>query len=60
MKIEILKAEEYHGDVIGYLNRRRGQIQTVENKGMLANIMAFVRLEIKIDYVTDLHSLTKY
>jgi elongation factor G len=59
MKVEVSTPEEYQGDVIGDLNRRRGQIQSMENKGALANIMAFVPLEMMFGYATDVRSLTK-
>jgi elongation factor G len=59
MRVEVSTPEEYQGDVIGDLNRRRGQIQSMENKGALANIMAFVPLEMMFGYATDVRSLTK-
>jgi elongation factor G len=59
MKVEVSTPEEYQGDVIGDLNRRRGQIQSMESKGTLANIMAFVPLEMMFGYATDVRSLTK-
>ncbi|MDR1590516.1 MAG: elongation factor G [Puniceicoccales bacterium] len=59
MKVEVSTPEEYQGDVIGDLNRRRGQIQSMESKGALANIMAFVPLEMMFGYATDVRSLTK-
>ena len=59
MKVEVSTPEEYQGDVIGDLNRRRGQIQSMESKGALANITAFVPLEMMFGYATDVRSLTK-
>ncbi|UPA28714.1 MAG: elongation factor G [Verrucomicrobiota bacterium] len=59
MKVEVSTPEEYQGDVIGDLNRRRGQIQSMETKGALANITAFVPLEMMFGYATDVRSLTK-
>jgi elongation factor G len=59
MKVEVSTPEEYQGDVVGDLNRRRGQIQSMESKGTLANIMAFVPLERMFGYATDVRSLTK-
>jgi elongation factor G len=59
MKVEVSTPEEYQGDVIGDLNRRRGQIQSMESKGALANIVAFVPLEMMFGYATDVRSLTK-
>ncbi|MDR2201026.1 MAG: elongation factor G [Puniceicoccales bacterium] len=59
MKVEVATPEEYQGDVVGDLNRRRGQIQNMETRGNLANIMAFVPLEMMFGYATDVRSLTK-
>jgi elongation factor G len=59
MKVEVSTPEEYQGDVVGDLNRRRGQIQDMETKGTLANITAFVPLEMMFGYATDVRSLTK-
>jgi elongation factor G len=59
MKVEVATPEEYQGDVVGDLNRRRGQIQNMETKGTLASITAFVPLEMMFGYATDVRSLTK-
>ncbi|MDR1435473.1 MAG: elongation factor G [Puniceicoccales bacterium] len=59
MKVEVSTPEEYQGDVVGDLNRRRGQIQNMETRGTLANITAFVPLEMMFGYATDVRSLTK-
>lgn len=59
MKVEVTTPEEYQGDVIGDLNRRRGQIQSMESKGSVANVTAFVPLEMMFGYATDVRSLTK-
>ncbi|MDR0445367.1 MAG: elongation factor G [Puniceicoccales bacterium] len=59
MKVEVSTPEEYQGDIVGDLNRRRGQIQKMEMKGLLANIDAWVPLEMMFGYATDVRSLTK-
>jgi elongation factor G len=59
MKVEVTTPEEYQGDIMGDLNRRRGQIQGMENKGNAAVITAFVPLEMMFGYATDIRSLTK-
>ncbi|MDR0392767.1 MAG: elongation factor G [Puniceicoccales bacterium] len=59
MKVEVATPEEYQGDVMGDLNRRRGQIQGMETKGTAGIIMAFVPLEMMFGYATDVRSLTK-
>ena len=59
VKVEVATPEEYQGDVMGDLNRRRGQIQSMETKGNLTNILAFVPLEKMFGYATDVRSLSK-
>ncbi|MBR4598243.1 MAG: elongation factor G, partial [Opitutales bacterium] len=58
MKVEVQTPEEYQGDVMGDLNRRRGQIQGMETKSNLCNIRAFVPLETMFGYATDVRSLS--
>jgi elongation factor G len=59
MKVEVSTPDEYQGDLMGDLNRRRGQIQGMETKGTLCNINAFVPLETMFGYSTDMRSLSK-
>ena len=59
MKVEVATPEEYQGDVIGDLNRRRGHIQNMDSKGNLATISASVPLETMFGYATDVRSLSK-
>ncbi len=59
MKVEVSTPDEYQGDLMGDLNRRRGQIQGIETKGTLCNINAFVPLETMFGYSTDMRSLSK-
>lgn len=59
MKVEVATPEEYQGDVMGDLNRRRGQIQGMETKGTVTIVTAFVPLETMFGYATDVRSLTK-
>ena len=59
MKVEVSTPEEYQGDLMGDLNRRRGQIQGMETKGTLCMINAFVPLETMFGYSTDMRSLSK-
>lgn len=59
MKVEVATPEEYQGDLMGDLNRRRGQIQGMETKGTVCNIIAFVPLETMFGYSTDMRSLSK-
>ena len=59
MKVEVETPEEYQGDVMGDLNRRRGQIQSIESKNNLVLIHAFVPLEAMFGYATQVRSLSK-
>ncbi len=59
MKVEVTTPEEYQGDVIGDLNRRRGHIQNMESKNDLAIVKAAVPLETMFGYATDVRSLSK-
>ncbi len=59
MKVEVVTPEDYQGDIMGDLNRRRGQIQGMETKNALTAITAFVPLETMFGYATDVRSLSK-
>lgn len=59
MGVEVTTPEEYQGDLIGDVNRRRGTIQGMENKNGACIISAAVPLENLFGYVTDIRSLSK-
>ncbi|MDO8543957.1 MAG: elongation factor G [Opitutaceae bacterium] len=59
MHVEVTTPEDYQGDLMGDINRRRGQIQGVENKAGACIINAYVPLEMLFGYVTDIRSLSK-
>ena len=59
MKVEVSSPEEYQGDIMGDLNRRRGQIQHVDSKKGVSIIDAMVPLEMMFGYATDVRSLSK-
>ncbi|MFM9092813.1 MAG: elongation factor G, partial [Verrucomicrobiota bacterium] len=59
MGVEVTTPEEYQGDLMGDINRRRGQIQGMENKAGACIINANVPLETLFGYVTDIRSLSK-
>ncbi len=59
MKVEVTTPEEYQGDIMGDLNRRRGQIQSMETKDSAVLITAFVPLESMFGYATDVRSQSK-
>lgn len=59
MGVELTTPEEYQGDLMGDVNRRRGQIQGMENKNGACIVSANVPLETLFGYVTDIRSLSK-
>lgn len=58
MKVEVTTPNEYQGDVMGDINRRRGQVQGMETKGNDTVITAYVPLETMFGYATDVRSLS--
>ena len=58
MKAEIVTPEEYMGDIISDLNRRRGQVDGMESKGGARVIRAQVPLAEQFGYVTVLRTLS--
>ncbi|WP_288018651.1 elongation factor G [Tenuifilum sp.] len=58
MKVEVITPEESMGDVIGDLNKRRGQILGMESKGNARVVKAKVPLSEMFGYVTVLRTLT--
>jgi elongation factor G len=59
MKVENSTPEEYQGDIMGDLNRRRGRISSIENKGGLSVVTAEVPLAEMFGYATAIRSLSK-
>ncbi|MEZ5298040.1 MAG: elongation factor G [Ilumatobacteraceae bacterium] len=59
MKVEVVTPEEYLGDVVGDLNRRRGQIEGMEASGNTQTVRAKVPLSEMFGYSTDLRSATQ-
>jgi len=59
MDIEVVTPEDYMGDVMGDLNRRRGIVQGMEDIPMGKSIKAEVPLSEMFGYATDLRSLTQ-
>jgi elongation factor G len=59
MGVEVTTPEEYQGDLIGDINRRRGSIAGMENKAGACIITSTVPLETLFGYVTDIRSLSK-
>ena len=58
MAVEVRTPEEYMGDVIGDLNSRRGQIQSMEDASGVKVVAAVVPLSEMFGYVGDLRSKT--
>ncbi|MBR7118342.1 MAG: elongation factor G [Helicobacteraceae bacterium] len=58
-KVEVEVPEEYMGDVIGDLNRRRGQINSMDDRMGIKIVNAFVPLAEMFGYSTDLRSVTQ-
>ena len=59
MAVEVVTPEEFMGDVIGDLNRRRGHIESMEPRGNAQVIRAKVPLSEMFGYATDLRSKTQ-
>ncbi|MFT5836250.1 MAG: elongation factor G [Sulfurimonas sp.] len=59
MKVEVEVPEDYMGDVIGDLNRRRGQINNMGERSGNKIVDAFVPLAEMFGYSTDLRSATQ-
>ena len=58
MAVEVRTPEEYMGDVIGDLNSRRGQVQSMEDATGIKVVRALVPLSEMFGYVGDLRSKT--
>jgi len=58
MAVEVRTPEEYMGDVIGDLNSRRGQVQSMEDATGVKVVRALVPLSEMFGYVGDLRSKT--
>ena len=59
MNLEVVTPEEYMGDIVGDLNRRRGQINAMDSTANGARIVrAFVPLSEQFGYVTILRTLS--
>ena len=59
MKVEVVTPEDYMGDVIGDLNRRRGQIQGMEDTPAGKTVTAEVPLSEMFGYVNNIRSMSK-
>ncbi len=59
MKVTVTTPDDYMGDVIGNINSRRGQIQSMEPVAGAQQITCFVPLGEMFGYATDLRSQTQ-
>jgi elongation factor G len=59
MKVEVTTPDEYQGDILGDLNRRRGKILAIENKNEATILRADVPLAEMFGYATAVRSLSK-
>jgi elongation factor G len=57
--VEVVTPEEFMGEVIGDLNRRRGQVQGMEQRGNAQVVSAYVPLAEMFGYATDVRSNTQ-
>ncbi|WP_066632591.1 elongation factor G [Labilibacter marinus] len=58
MKVEVVTPEEYMGDIIGDLNKRRGQVEGMESKAAARVVKAKVPLAEMFGYVTVLRTIS--
>lgn len=58
MAVEVSTPEDYQGDVMGDLNRRRGQITSIDTKGKLAVVRCAVPLKEMFGYSTAVRTLS--
>jgi elongation factor G len=58
-RVEVVMPEQFMGDVIGDLNRRRGHVSGMEQRGNAQVITAFVPLSEMFGYATDVRSNTQ-
>jgi elongation factor G len=59
MKVEISTPEEFFGDVLGDVSKRRGEVRDSEQRGNLKIVRAFIPLASTFGYATDLRSMTQ-
>ncbi|MDG1949811.1 MAG: elongation factor G, partial [bacterium] len=59
MKVEVVTPEDFMGTVVGDLNAKRGQIQSMEDRSGAKVILAYVPLAEMFGYATSLRSITQ-
>lgn len=59
MSVQILVSDNYMGDVIGDINKRRGKVIGMEPDGKLQKVIAEIPMAEMFTYATDLRSMTQ-
>ncbi len=59
MKVEVVTPEDYMGDIVGDLNRRRGKIMGMNERGVAKSVDAEVPLSEMFGYSTNLRSMSQ-
>ena len=59
MKVEVVTPEEYMGDIIGDLNSRRGNVSSMDSRGIARVVTAMVPLANMFGYVNTLRSMSQ-
>ncbi|MDX8402770.1 MAG: elongation factor G, partial [Mariprofundaceae bacterium] len=59
MKVEVVTPEEYMGDIVGDLNRRRGKVMGMNDRGNAKVVDAEVPLSEMFGYATQLRSMSQ-
>jgi elongation factor G len=59
MKVDIIAPSEFTGEVIGDINSRKGEIESINSRGPVSEIRAKVPLEKMFGYSTNLRSATQ-
>tara|TARA_Y100000031_G_scaffold150898_1_gene191065 strand:+ start:13579 stop:15723 length:2145 start_codon:yes stop_codon:yes gene_type:complete len=59
MKIEVVTPEQFMGDITGHLSSKRGQIEEMEDRGMMKAVHAKIPLSEMFGYITTLRSMTE-
>lgn len=59
MKVEVVTPEDYMGDVVGDLNRRRGKVNAMNQRGNARVVDSHVPLSEMFGYATELRSISQ-
>jgi len=59
MRVEVIVPEQFMGDITGNISGKRGQIEGMEERGLLKVVKAKVPLSEMFGYTTTLRSMTE-